>query len=108
MPTLIFEHQDGRQRVCQVDAGVSILEAAHENGLADYLEGTCGQCMACATCHVIVDSEWYDKLPEPSPDEEDMLDLAFYVEQTSRLGCQLVMTKALDGLIVKIPPGKGG
>ncbi len=107
MARLIFEHTDGRQQVCEVKPGTSILEAAHDNGLERLLEGTCGQSMACATCHVIIDSDWADRLPEPSPDELDMLDMAFYIEETSRLGCQVVMTKALDGLIVRIPPGKG-
>jgi 2Fe-2S ferredoxin len=98
---------DGQPVICSVEQGTTVLEAAHENGLERYLEGTCGQCMACATCHVHVTGDWYDRLPEPSEEEEEMLDLAFFVGATSRLGCQIVMSPALDGLVVQVPPGKG-
>ena len=59
--------------------------------------------MACSTCHVIVDDGWFDKLQEISEDEEDMLDLAFGLTRTSRLGCQIVITEVLDGLVVTLP-----
>ena len=59
--------------------------------------------MACSTCHVIVDKDWYAKLPAPSEDEEDMLDLAFGLTRTSRLGCQLTIAEGLDGLRVSLP-----
>ena len=59
--------------------------------------------MACSTCHVVVDSDWYSKLPAPSEEEEDLLDLVFGLTRTSRLGCQVTMTEALDGLTVKLP-----
>ncbi len=59
--------------------------------------------LACATCHVVVDPQWAEKLSAPTDDEEDMLDLAFGLEKTSRLGCQIVMTEALDGLVVRLP-----
>ena len=66
--------------------------------------GACGGSCACSTCHVIVESnELYDRMPEPDDDENDMLDLAFGLTETSRLGCQVKMTKALDGLRVKLP-----
>ena len=61
--------------------------------------------MACSTCHVIVDPADFARLPPASEDEEDMLDLAFDLQETSRLGCQLIMTEALDGLVVKLPAG---
>jgi ferredoxin len=68
------------------------------------MEGACGGSCACSTCHVIVESEaYYDKMEEPDDDENDMLDLAFGLTETSRLGCQVVMTKELDGLVVKLP-----
>lgn len=68
------------------------------------MEGACGGSCACSTCHVIVlDHEYYDKMPEPEDDENDMLDLAFGLTETSRLGCQVTMTKELDGLRVKLP-----
>ncbi len=68
------------------------------------MEGACGGSCACSTCHVIVvDEDKYDKMPEPEDDENDMLDLAFGLTETSRLGCQVKMTKELDGLVVKLP-----
>ena len=59
--------------------------------------------MACSTCHIVVDADWYKKLPPPSEDEEDMLDLAFGLTRTSRLGCQIIITEDNDGLRVKLP-----
>ena len=59
--------------------------------------------MACSTCHVIVDEQWFDRLSPAGEDEEDMLDLAWGVAPTSRLGCQIVVTDALDDLIVALP-----
>ena len=68
------------------------------------MEGACGGSCACSTCHVIVeDYSYYDRIPEPSDDENDMLDLAFGLTETSRLGCQVEMTKELDGLVVRLP-----
>ena len=82
-------------------AGSRLLELAQAKGLP--LEGTCEGQMACSTCHVIVDADWFGKLPAASTDEEDMLDLAADVARTSRLSCQIVLTEALDGLTVRIP-----
>ena len=67
------------------------------------LEGTCEGQMACSTCHVVVDSQWFDRIPEASEEEEDMLDLAAGVRRTSRLSCQIVLTPDLEGLTVSIP-----
>ena len=80
-----------------------MLEIAHRNHID--LEGACEGSLACSTCHVIVDKAWYDKLTEASEDEEDMLDLAFGLTHTSRLGCQIIMTEELDGLTVSLPAG---
>lgn len=87
----------------EVDAplGLSVLEIAHRNGID--LEGACEGSLACSTCHVIVDPEWYDRLDAPTEEEEDMLDLAFGLKRTSRLGCQIRMTEDLDGLTVTLP-----
>jgi 2Fe-2S ferredoxin len=81
--------------------GLSVLEIAHRNGID--MEGACEGALACSTCHVIVDKKWFKKLDEPSEDEEDMLDLAFGLTKTSRLGCQIVMREELDGLVVQLP-----
>ena len=81
--------------------GLSVLEVAHSNDID--LEGACEGSLACATCHVILEDEIYNMLEEPEEAEEDMLDLAFGLTQTSRLGCQIILTKELDGMRIKLP-----
>jgi 2Fe-2S ferredoxin len=100
---MIFIERDGTRREVEAPLGLSVLEIAHKHGLD--IEGACEGSLACSTCHVIVDAAWFPKLATPTEDEEDMLDLAFGLQQTSRLGCQIVMTDKLDGLVVKLPPG---
>jgi len=84
-----------------VPVGTTILEAAHNNNVE--LEGACEGSLACSTCHIVVDDAYFNKLSDPSEDEEDMLDLAFGLTKTSRLGCQIILTKELDGITVEIP-----
>jgi 2Fe-2S ferredoxin len=91
----------GEKKEFQVPLGTTVLEAAHNNNID--LEGACEGSLACSTCHVIVEKKFYDMLETPSEDEEDMLDLAFGLTPTSRLGCQIVMTKELDGLTLVVP-----
>lgn len=91
----------GEQKEFSVPVGTTVLEAAHNNNID--LEGACEGSLACSTCHVVVDKKFYDMLEEPSEDEEDMLDLAFGLTPTSRLGCQIIMTKELDGLTLIVP-----
>ena len=98
---MTFIEPNGKRHEVDAPKGLSVLEIAHRNGID--LEGACEGSLACSTCHVIVDKEWYDLLPEASDDEEDMLDLAFGLTHTSRLGCQIVMTDELDGLTVALP-----
>lgn len=101
MPKVNFIDPDGTRHEVEVPVGLSVLEAAHQNDID--LEGACEGSLACSTCHVIVDPAWFDRLPDPSEEEEDMLDLAFGLTRTSRLGCQLKMTEELDGLTVTLP-----
>ena len=101
MPKMTFIERDGKHREVEAPLGLSVLEVAHENGVD--IEGACEGSLACSTCHVIVDPTWFHRLAEPTEDEEDMLDLAFGLTETSRLGCQIVITEALDGLVVKLP-----
>ncbi|MCW5748111.1 MAG: ferredoxin family 2Fe-2S iron-sulfur cluster binding protein [Alphaproteobacteria bacterium] len=101
MPKMVFIEKNGNRKEVEAPLGLSVLEIAHRNGID--LEGACEGSLACSTCHVIVDKAWYDKLPEASEDEEDMLDLAFGLTHTSRLGCQIRITPELDGLTVKLP-----
>jgi ferredoxin, 2Fe-2S len=101
MPMMVFIERDGTAREVDAPIGLSVLEIAHRNGID--IEGACEGSLACSTCHVIVDPEWYELLKEASEDEEDMLDLAFNLSQTSRLGCQIIITEELDGLTVSVP-----
>lgn len=103
MPRVTFIDPDGTRHEIDAPAGLSLLEIAHRHGID--LEGACEGSLACSTCHLIVDSAWFDKLEEIEEDEEDMLDLAFGLTKTSRLGCQIIMTEALDGLVVRLPEG---
>ena len=102
MPKMTFVSPDGTARKeVEAPVGLSVLEIAHRNDID--LEGACEGSLACSTCHVVVDPKWYEELDEPSEAEEDMLDLAFGLTHTSRLGCQIKMTEDLDGLVVTLP-----
>ena len=103
MPKMTFIQTDGTRIEVDAPVGLSVLEIAHRNNID--LEGACEGSLACSTCHVVVDQEWYDLLKEASEDEEDMLDLAFGLTHTSRLGCQIIMNEELDGLTVRLPTG---
>jgi ferredoxin len=101
LPAVTFRLPDGSARRYDVAEGVTLLDVARIHDLA--IEGACGGLMACATCHVVVDPAFADRLPEPSAEEEDMLDLAAEVQANSRLGCQVRLTTDLDGLVVRVP-----
>ncbi|MDB5789066.1 2Fe-2S iron-sulfur cluster-binding protein [Caballeronia mineralivorans] len=101
MPHIYIVTPDGVGTRVEVPDGRSVLDACRKSGLP--MEGLCGGEMDCSTCHVIVDPIWFDKLPAATEDEEDMLDLIPSVTETSRLGCQVKITAALDGLTLKLP-----
>ena len=101
MPKMVFIERDGTRREVDAPLGLSVLEIAHKNRID--IEGACEGSLACSTCHVVVDPEWHELLKEASEDEEDMLDLAFGLTATSRLGCQIIITEELDGLVVRLP-----
>ena len=101
MPKITFVSPDGSERTVEPPAGMTILEISRKYDID--IEGACEGSLACSTCHVIVDGDWYEKLQEPDEDEEDMLDLAFGLTPTSRLGCQIEVTDELDGLRVRLP-----
>ena len=103
MPKITFIDTEGTRRDVDAPVGLSVLEIAHKNDID--LEGACEGSLACSTCHVIVEPEWYDLLADATEDEEDMLDLAFGLTKTSRLGCQIIMSEELDGLTLKLPAG---
>ncbi|XP_050215948.1 uncharacterized protein LOC126667044 [Mercurialis annua] len=100
--SVTFVDKDGEEKNIKVPVGMSMLEAAHENDIE--LEGACEGSLACSTCHVIVmDVEYYNKLEDPADEENDMLDLAFGLTETSRLGCQVIAKPELDGIRLAIP-----
>jgi 2Fe-2S ferredoxin len=103
MTKIIFIDPDGKEQVVDAENGLSLLEVAHNNDID--LEGACEGSLACSTCHIIVEKGFFEKLPEPSEEEEDMLDLAFGLTHTSRLGCQIIIDDKLEGMKVKIPSG---
>ena len=104
MPKITFVERDGTRKVVDAKVGLSLLEVAHQNDVD--LEGACEGSLACSTCHVVIDPEWFDVLPEAQEDEEDMLDLAFGLTKTSRLGCQIIVSEEMDGLVVGLPTVK--
>ena len=101
MPKMTFVDKDGAEILVDAPIGQSVLEIAHRNDID--LEGACEGSLACSTCHIIVDQAYFDRLQEPSEDEDDMLDLAFGLTHTSRLGCQIIISDELDGLRVALP-----
>ena len=101
MPKVTFIDPDGGKTNIDARIGLSILEIAQSNGID--VEGACEGAMACSTCHLIVDPDWFDCLDAASEEEEDMLDLAFGLTRTSRLGCQITLTENLDGIIFTLP-----
>lgn len=101
MPRMTFIARDGARQEVDAPEGWTLLRISRSFDVD--IEGACEGNMACATCHVVVQDPWFDRLPEPSADEEDMLDLAYGLTETSRLGCQITLTEALDGLVVRLP-----
>lgn len=101
MPKVTFILPNGDRKEIEAPAGLSLLEIAHQNSVD--IEGACEGSLACSTCHVIVEPSWFSRLEEASEDEEDMLDLAFGLTHTSRLGCQIILSEELDGIEVKLP-----
>ena len=106
MPKVTYIEFNGQEHTVEVEKGLSIMEGAVQNNVPG-IDADCGGGMACATCHVYVNEEWLDKLPEKEDGEEDMLDMAFEPKQNSRLSCQILVSDELDGLTVSIPSKQG-
>ncbi|MFZ5653927.1 MAG: 2Fe-2S iron-sulfur cluster-binding protein [Pseudomonadota bacterium] len=102
MPLIHVTTVAGEELNLAADVGRSIMEVVKANDLP--MLAACGGALACATCHVVVDPDWYDRLPPPSEDEEDLLDTAHGLTATSRLACQILMSDALDGIRVTLTP----
>lgn len=101
LPHITFVTSDGTRIEADGKLGESVMEVATRSGVD--IEAACEGALACATCHLVVDPAWYDKVGSPTEDEEDMLDMAFNVVETSRLSCQIEVKDELDGLIMHVP-----
>jgi 2Fe-2S ferredoxin len=103
MIKLTIQGHDGETRAIDVKPEGSLMEAIRDNGFSELL-ASCGGCCSCATCHVVIDDGWFPKLTGASPDEDDLLDGSDYREQSSRLSCQIPLSRELDGLTLRIAP----
>lgn len=106
MPKVTFVKKSGERVTVDAPVGLSVMEIAVKNNIRE-IEGACGGSLACATCHVYVHPDWWDRCLPPdgarSDNEEDMLDLAFDLRKSSRLSCQIIMREDLDGLVLALP-----
>ena len=100
-----IEHNENSHTI-EIANGLSVMEGAVQNDIPG-IDADCGGGMACATCHVYVKEEWFNKLPKKEDGEEDMLDMAFEPNKFSRLSCQLIVSDELDGLTVSMPSKQG-
>ena len=106
MTKITYIENNQKTHTIEVENGLSVMEGAVQNDIPG-IDADCGGGMACATCHVYVKEEWFDKLPKKQDGEEDMLDMAFEPNKFSRLSCQITVTDELDGLVVKMPSKQG-
>ena len=106
MPKITFIEHDGAEHTVEAEIGATVMETAQRNNVTSIV-AECGGSCTCATCLVHVDEKWFEKVGPPSAEEEDMLDFAFEVKPTSRLSCQIKITRELDGLIVRTPAYQG-
>lgn len=106
MAKITYITHDGEEYKLDADVGATVMETAVRS-MVPGIEAECGGACACATCHVYVDEAWRDTVGKPSPMEEDMLDFAYEVNEGSRLSCQIKVTEAMDGLVVRIPERQG-
>ena len=102
MPKFTYIEHNGKSHTIDVANGLSVMEGAVQNNIPG-IDADCGGGMACATCHVYVKEEWFDKLPNKEDGEEDMIDMAYEPNKFSRLSCQLTVSNELEGLVVKLP-----
>ena len=102
MPKITYIEHNGKNHIIEVANGLSVMEGAIQNNIPG-IDADCGGGMACATCHVYVKEEWFNKLPKKEEGEEDMIDMAYKPNKFSRLSCQLPVSDELDGLVVKLP-----
>ena len=106
MPKINYIIDKENTQTIEVANGLTVMEGAVQNDVPG-IDADCGGGMACATCHVYVKDEWFDKIPKKEDGEEDMLDMAFEPKKNSRLSCQLIVSDELDGLVVSMPSKQG-
>ena len=102
MAKITYVEHSGKLHTIQVQNGLTVMEGAVQNNIPG-IDADCGGSMACATCHVYVKEEWFNKLPKKEDGEEDMLDMAYEPNKFSRLSCQLTASNELEGLVVNLP-----
>ena len=102
MAKITYIEHNGKSHTIDVANGLSVMEGAVQNNIPG-IDADCGGGMACATCHVYVKEEWFDKLPKKEDGEEDMIDMAYEPNKFSRLSCQLTVTDEIEGLVIKLP-----
>ena len=102
MAKIKYIEHNGKEHEINVANGLSVMEGAVQNGVTG-IDADCGGSMACATCHVYVKEDWFNKLPEKQLGEDDMLDQAYEPNSSSRLSCQIIVTDELNGLVVHLP-----
>ena len=102
MAKITYIEHSGKLHTIQIQNGLTVMEGAVQNDIPG-IDADCGGSMACATCHVYVKEEWFNKLPKKEDGEEDMLDMAYEPSKFSRLSCQLTVSDELEGLVVKLP-----
>ena len=102
MPKIIYKDFRGEAKTIEVENGLTVMEGAIQNEIPG-IDADCGGSMACATCHVYVNENWFNKIPKAEDAEIDMIDMAFEPKKNSRLSCQIVVSDELDGLTVNIP-----
>ena len=102
MTKIIYKDYQGNSKNINVDNGLSVMEGAIQNEIPG-IDADCGGAMACATCHVYVKDEWFDKIPKAEDAEVDMIDMAYEPKKNSRLSCQIIVSDELDGLEVTTP-----
>ncbi len=102
MPKITYIEHSGKEHTIEVPKGLSVMEGAVQNNIPG-IDADCGGSMACATCHVYVKEEWFNKLPKKEDGEEDMIDMAYEPNKFSRLSCQLTVSDEFEGLVVQLP-----
>ena len=106
MAKVTYNTHDSKTHTIDIQNGLSVMEGAVQNDIPG-IDADCGGGMACATCHVYIKEDWWDKLPNKEDGEEDMLDMAHEPNKFSRLSCQIIVSDELDGLVVNIPSKQG-